>query len=47
MAGIATEGGRVAAKGATVGGASAGASTTGVGTVALVSMVKVLRLFKM
>ena len=47
MAGITTEGGRVAAKGFAVGGASVGASTARVGTVALVSMVKVLRLLKM
>ena len=47
MAGIATEGGRDAAKGAAVGGASVGALTAGVGTIALVSMVKVLILLKM
>ena len=47
MAGTATEGGRVVAEGATVGGAIAEASTAGATTVALVSMVKFLRLLKM
>ena len=44
MAGTVTEGRRVVAKGAVVGGVVAEAPTTGAGTEALVSMVKYLRL---
>ena len=47
MATTATEGERVAAEGATVGGAAAEAPTVGAGIVALASMVKFLRLLKM
>ena len=47
MARIAIEGGRVVAKGAIVGGATAEAPTTGAGIVNLVSTVKFLRLLKM
>ena len=47
MAGTATKGKRVAAKGAAMGGAVVEAPITGVGTVALVSMgIKFLRLFE-
>ena len=47
MAGSATQGERIAAKGAVMGGVATKAPTTRVGTVALVSMVKFLRLLKM
>ena len=47
MAGTATEDERVAAEGVVVGGAAAKASTVGVGTIKLVSMVKFLTLLKM
>ena len=47
MAGTATEGGRVAAEEAVVRGAAADAPTMGARTVALVSMIKFLRLLKM
>ena len=47
MAGTATEGWRVAAEGAAVREATAEAPTTGAGTIALVSMIKFLRLLKM
>ena len=47
MAGTATEGGRVAAEEVVVGGVAIEAPTVGAGTVALVSMVKFLRLLKM
>ena len=46
MARTTTEGGRVATKGAVIGGAAAEAPTAGAGTVKLVSMVKFLRLLK-
>ena len=47
MARTATEGGRVATEGVVVGGVVAEALTSRAGTVALVSMVKFLRLLKM
>ena len=47
MAGSATQGERITAKGVVMGGAATEALTARVGTVALVSMVKFLRLLKM
>ena len=47
MIGTATEGGRVVTERDAVGGATAEATISGAGTVALVSMVKFLRLLKM
>ena len=47
MAGTTTEDGRVAAEGAAVGGAAAEAPIARAGIVALVSMVKFIRLLKM
>ena len=47
MAGTGTEGGKVTTEGVFVGGVAAEAPTMGARTVALVSMVKFLKLLKM